>query len=95
MAVPVFVALVIVLAVHKKRPLLLLTGAGTLFSLVLLSFVQGRYSPYRTCQVFALFVALAGLAVYDCCAALRPGGLCCWAACSCWRCCSVCTRPCT
>ena len=28
-------------------------------------------------------------------AALRPGGLCCWAACSCWRCCSVCTRPCT
>ena len=64
-AVPVFVVLVIVLAVRKKRPLLLLTGAGTLLSLVLLSFVQGRYSPYRTCQVFALFVALAGLAVYE------------------------------
>ena len=64
-AVPVFVALVIVLAVRKKRPLLLLTGAGMLLSLVLLSFVQGRYSPYRTCQVFALFVALAGLAVYE------------------------------
>ena len=64
-AVPVFVALVFVLAVRKKRPLLLLTGAGTLFSLVLLSFVQGRYSPYRACQVFALFVALTGLAVYE------------------------------
>lgn len=44
-AVPVFVALVIVLAVRKKRPLLLLTGAGTLFSLVLLSFVQGGTRP--------------------------------------------------
>ena len=61
----VFIVLVIALAVRKKRPLLLLTGAGTLFSLVLLSFVQGRYSPYRTCQVFALFVALVGLAVYE------------------------------
>ena len=61
----VFIVLVIVLAVRKKRPLLLLTGAGTLFSLVLLSFVQGKCSPYRACQVFALFVALAGLAVYE------------------------------
>ena len=62
---PIIGLLVIVLAVRKKRPLLLLTGAGMLLSLVLLSFVQGRYSPYRTCQVFALFVALAGLAVYE------------------------------
>ena len=61
----VFIVLVIALAVRKKRPLLLLTGAGMLLSLVLLSFVQGKCSPYRTCQVFALFVALAGLAVYE------------------------------
>lgn len=61
----VFIVLVIVLAVRKKRPLLLLTGAGMLLSLVLLSFVQGKCSPYRTCQVFALFVALAVLAVYE------------------------------
>lgn len=64
-AVLVCLVLVIVLAVRKKRPLLLLTGAGMLLSLVLLSFVQGRYSPYRTCQVFALFVALMALAVYE------------------------------
>ena len=63
-AVPVFVALVIVLACAKSGPAAA-RRRGTLFSLVLLSFVQGRYSPYRTCQVFALFVALAGLAVYE------------------------------
>lgn len=56
----VFIVLVIALAVRKKRPLLLLTGAGILLSLVLLSFVQGKCSPYRTCQVFALFVAAGG-----------------------------------
>ena len=66
----VFIVLVIALAVRKKRPLLLLTGAGTLFSLVLLSFVQGRYSPYRTCQVFALFVAPAAAGLSDLCGAV-------------------------
>ena len=63
---------------HKRRFVFLKKGQNissiyryklcafeTLLSLVLLSFVQGKCSPYRTCQVFALFVALAGLAVYE------------------------------
>ena len=64
-AVLACIVLIFVFTVRKKRPLLLLTGGGMLFSLVLLSLLQGRYSPYRTCQVFALFVALAALAVYE------------------------------
>ena len=44
---------------------LLLPGLGMLLSLVLLSIVQGKVSPYRTCQVFAAFVAFTAMLVVN------------------------------
>lgn len=48
-----------------RRPALALTGAGMLLSMFLLSILQGYYSPYRTCQVFSVLVALMGMTVYE------------------------------
>lgn len=56
----VFVIMGIV-AAKKHSPTILLTGAGMILSLILLSLVQGVYSPYRTCQVFAAFCAFTGM----------------------------------
>ncbi len=50
-----------IIACKKHGIVLLLPGFGMLFSLVALSFVQGQASPYRTCQVFAAFVAFTAL----------------------------------
>lgn len=55
----------VVTAIRRKRPALLLTGFGVLLSLLVLSLVQGEATPYRTCQVFAPFVAFAGLLLTD------------------------------
>lgn len=64
-ALAVFLVLLAAVVFVRKRPGMLLTGAGMLLSLVLLALVQGTYSPYRTCQTFALFVALTALALYE------------------------------
>lgn len=50
-----------IIAAKKHSPIILFTGVGMLFSLILLSVVQGVYSPYRTCQVFAAFCAFTGM----------------------------------
>ena len=50
-----------IVAAKKHSPWILLLGAGMILSLVLLSLVQGIYSPYRTCQVFATFCAFTGM----------------------------------
>lgn len=44
--------------------ILLISGGGMLFSLILLSVLQGTLSPYRTCQVFAVFVAFTAMMLY-------------------------------
>lgn len=49
------------IACKKHSFILLLPGFGMLLSLVLLSLVQGVASPYRTCQVFAAFVAFTAM----------------------------------
>lgn len=48
-------------ACRKHGAVLLLPGAGMLFSLFILSLIQGTASPYRTCQVFAVFVAFTAM----------------------------------
>lgn len=59
-------ALMFGIAVFRvRRPALALTGAGMLLSMFLLSILQGYYSPYRTCQVFSVLVALMGMTVYE------------------------------
>lgn len=40
---------------------MLIPGLGMLLSLVLISIVQGSVSPYRTCQVFSVFVAFTAM----------------------------------
>lgn len=49
--------LILLVGCWKFGPSILLPGAGMYLSLILLSLVQGSVSPYRTCHVFALFVA--------------------------------------
>ncbi|MBQ6714879.1 MAG: glucosyltransferase domain-containing protein [Clostridia bacterium] len=50
-----------IVAAKKHSPWILLMGAGMILSLILLSVVQGVFSPYRTCQVFAAFCAFTGM----------------------------------
>lgn len=52
-----FAIICIVLLKKKVNKLFCLPAAGMLISLVLLTLLQGRVTPYRTCQVFAFFVA--------------------------------------
>ncbi|MBQ9833169.1 MAG: hypothetical protein IJO48_05485, partial [Clostridia bacterium] len=47
----------IVLIIRNKKPVFLVLAFGCLFSLLLLTFIQGSVSPYRCCQVFSLFTA--------------------------------------
>ena len=65
-SVVVFAFLFAVAIFRVRRPALALTGVGMLLSLVLLSILQGYYSPYRTCQVFSVMVALMGMTAYEC-----------------------------
>lgn len=65
-SVVAFAFLFAVAVFRVRRPALALTGVGMLLSLVLLSILQGYYSPYRTCQVFSVMVALMGMTVYEC-----------------------------
>lgn len=52
------ILLVIGLAECRKHgPVILLPGLGMYLSLIILSLLQGTASPYRTCQVFTMFVA--------------------------------------
>ena len=53
----VFLAITIVLIIRNKKPVFLVLAFGCLFSLLLLTFIQGSVSPYRCCQVFSLFTA--------------------------------------
>ena len=46
-----------IIACHRHGWILLIPGFGIYGSLVLISIIQGKISPYRTCQVFAVFVA--------------------------------------
>lgn len=54
----------LVLGVHFSRKTsrtLWLPWLGMLLSMVVLSFLQGTVTPYRACQVFALFISLTAL----------------------------------
>lgn len=53
----ILLLLILIIGCRKYGPSILLPGAGLYFSLIVLSLVQGSVSPYRTCHVFALFVA--------------------------------------
>lgn len=55
----VIIFLIICIVLWKKRicRLYLVPAVGMLVSLILMTLLQGRVSPYRTCQVFAFFVA--------------------------------------
>ena len=64
-AVIIFVVFILAEAIYKKKLWVVATGFCTLFSLIMISLLQGKYSPYRTCQVFALFVAAAGVILYE------------------------------
>lgn len=55
-----------VCACRKHGAVLLLPGAGMLLSLILLTLLQGKMSPYRTCQVFGSFVAFTAMLVVIC-----------------------------
>ena len=64
LCVAAVVLLVIGVFACKKHGLVLLVpGAGMFLSLVILSLIQGEVSPYRTCQVFAAFVAFVAMLV--------------------------------
>lgn len=65
-AVIVFITLLIGTVIKKRNPNLLLTGGGMLLSLILLSLLQGKHTPYRACQVFAVMVAVTAMALYEC-----------------------------
>lgn len=65
LAVILFCLLLVITVIRKHRPLMLLTGGGVLFTLFLLPLIQGRYAPYRTCQVFAMLIALTGMMIYE------------------------------
>lgn len=54
-------AIVIFLILKRKEKLLIIPFIGMLLSLVILSVVQGRVTPYRACQVFTIFIAFAGM----------------------------------
>ncbi|MBQ2661591.1 MAG: glucosyltransferase domain-containing protein [Clostridia bacterium] len=56
-AVFVFIAFSIVIAVRRKAYALLVLSGGSLFSLILLTLIQGSVSPYRCCLVFSFFTA--------------------------------------
>lgn len=55
------VVLLIFYAIKHKSATLALLFTGTILCLISLSLIQGVVSPYRTCQVFYLFVAFIGL----------------------------------
>ena len=60
--IAVIVFLILGICMCKKYGvILLLPGFGILFSLILLSILQGALSPYRTCQVFSVFVAVTAM----------------------------------
>lgn len=65
LAVLVFSALLIGAVITKRKPILLFTGGGMLVSLILLSLLQGKHTPYRACQVFAVMVAITAMAIYE------------------------------
>lgn len=65
LAVLAFMVLLVGATVKKRDPLLLLTGAGMMVSLVLLAILQGKHTAYRTCQVFAVMVAFSVMALYE------------------------------
>jgi hypothetical protein len=51
-----FIMMIVNIIKHRK-PIILLLYFGLGFSTIMLSFIQGKASPYRTCQVFAIFIA--------------------------------------
>lgn len=55
--VAVFLFILVILCRYRKNKLFLLPAIGMLISLIFLTLLQGIASPYRTCQVFAFFVA--------------------------------------
>ena len=62
--VVVFLIIGIVLWKQKKNQAYWLPAIGMLISLVLLTLIQGRASHYRSCQVFAFFVAFVMMLTY-------------------------------
>lgn len=65
LAVLLFAIALVVFSAQKRDPLVLLAGAGMLLSLFLLPLIQGKYTGYRTCQVFTVMVAFAAMATYE------------------------------
>lgn len=91
----VFIVLVIVLAVRKSGLCCCSPARGRCSHWCCCRLCRGSAHPTAPVRCLRCLWRWRGWPCMSCCAALRPGGLCCWAACSCWRCCSVCARPCT
>lgn len=47
----------VVLAIKRKRPIILLLAFGLLLSVISLSLIKGHVAPYRTCSTFGPFIA--------------------------------------
>ncbi len=56
-AVIIFIIISVVLAIRKKGGAMLVLSFGCIFSLFLLTLIQGSVSPYRCCLVFSFFTA--------------------------------------
>lgn len=57
-----FILLILLFVFRTKIKSLFFLGVGILSSLIILTFVQGSLSPYRTtCQVLAFFIAFTGM----------------------------------
>lgn len=52
-----------IIACRRHSWVLVIPGCGMFLSLIILSLIQGVVSPYRTCQVYGIFVAFVGMIV--------------------------------
>lgn len=64
-AVVVLCVAILIIAVRQKSVKIFLPGIGCMISLIALSLLQGTVAPYRTCQVFGVFVAFCALLVVE------------------------------
>lgn len=64
-AIAIMCVAIVVIVVKQKSVKILLPGVGALVSLIALSLLQGNAAPYRTCQVFGIFVGFCGLLLLE------------------------------
>ncbi|MEA4929854.1 MAG: glucosyltransferase domain-containing protein [Candidatus Limiplasma sp.] len=65
LVVAVIVLIVFAIVMVRKKPSILLPVLGMLFSLIVLSVIQGSATPYRACQVFGIFIAFTAALLAD------------------------------